>query len=203
MVVNKKQYTKKCLLTLYLQPGSGSPFLTAGPTVGSSPYAAAGSAPSSTAGPGDLEKMWHWLLPRQACSVTASMGRTSNLTHKYLLRKIQMQNPQAGGCSLQWPWALVMTTFVRTQTYNINLQATDRSRAVSQQVIFCRADAICHILKVLHQQNTWFNAKSEGVSMKPVAPLMVFERAIQRVAQMGFNYFNFSLMLPLFFMLHV
>lgn len=85
-----------------------------------------------------------------------------------------------------------MTTFLRTQTYSINLQATDRSRAVSQRVIFCRADAICHILGVLHQQNTWFNAKSEGVPMKPVTPLMVFERTIQRVAQMGFNYFNIT-----------
>lgn len=83
-----------------------------------------------------------------------------------------------------------MTTFLRTQTYSINWQATDRSRADSQQVIFCRADAICHILKVLHQQNTWFNAKFEGVPMKLVAPLIVFERAIQWVAQMGFNYFT-------------
>lgn len=141
MVINKKQYIKKCLLTLYLQPGTGSPFLTAGPIVGS-------SAPSSSTGPGDLETKRNQFLHREA-SVTASTGSTSNLTHQYLLRKVQMQSPQAGGCSLQWPRALVMTTFLRTQTYSISWQATDRSRAVGQQVIFCRADAICHILKVL------------------------------------------------------
>ena len=32
MILNEKQYIKKCLLTLYLQAGTGSPFLTACPT---------------------------------------------------------------------------------------------------------------------------------------------------------------------------
>lgn len=31
MILNKKQYIKKCLLTLYLQAGTGSSFLTACP----------------------------------------------------------------------------------------------------------------------------------------------------------------------------
>lgn len=105
---------------------------------------------------------------------------TSSLIHKSLLRKVQPQSPWARGCSLQWPRALVMTTYLPTQTYSINLQATDRSRAVSQPVIFCRVDAIRHILKVLLQQNTWFNAKPKGVPVKPVAPLMVFKTATWR-----------------------
>lgn len=103
LAVNKKKDIEKCLLTLYLQPGTGSPFLTAGPTVGSSLHAAPGSAPSSSTEPGDLETNLHRFLSREACSVTPSMGSTSSLAHKYLLRKVQIHSPQAGGCSLQWP----------------------------------------------------------------------------------------------------
>lgn len=43
MILKKKQYNKKCLLTLYLQAGTGSPFLTACPrnaVAGSSSYRA-------------------------------------------------------------------------------------------------------------------------------------------------------------------
>jgi len=90
MILNKKQYIKKCLNTVpsgwYRQPVSHClpcrccswvQLLQSAVGRRGSSHAAAGSVPSFRAVPeilGDLKTQWQCFLPRQDGSATASMG---------------------------------------------------------------------------------------------------------------------------------